>query len=323
VAVSASQQTEVVSLPPEAVGSGENAAPPSSWAVAPYIDLTANNALALMRQAMLQGTRFFNLAFVQSDSSGNASWGGYYPATSGTFATQLLSVINQDRQMGGDVAVSFGGWNACQQGLELGQFIKNAAQLQTQYQDVIHFYGLRRIDFDLEGIAVTNTASVTLRNQVIASLQQGADPGLQVVYTLHANPEGPHATPGGLPADQLGLLRNAIQQGVQVTEVNAMTMDYGPWWVNGRSLGACSIDAAEQVNLQLQGLFGKTAAQAWAMEGITEHIGANAAGSGTFTPADAQTVLQFIRQTHPATISFWSVNKDATANWQYTRIFQE
>ena len=47
------------------------------------------------------------------------------------------------------------------------------------------------------------------------------------------------------------------------------------------------------------------------MEGITEHIGTNAADTGTFMQTDANQVLQFIQTMHPATISMWSVNKDA------------
>jgi len=76
--------------------------------------------------------------------------------------------------------------------------------------------------------------------------------------------------------------------------------------------------------LQLQGLFGLTPAQAWAKEGITEHIGENAPGTGTFSPADARQVYQFLQTVNPATISFWSINKDSVPpyNGVFTSIFQ-
>ena len=61
-----------------------------------------------------------------------------------------------------------------------------------------------------------------------------------------------------------------------------------------------------------------------AKEGITEHIGDNAAGTGTFSPADARQVYQFLQTVHPATISFWSINKDSAPpyNGVFTSIFQ-
>ena len=91
----------------------------SAWAFAPYIDVTTNNGLQLMQQAINQGTRYFNLAFVQSDANGNPSSGAAISATSGTFVTQLQALIAQVRSLGGDVAVSFGGDLACSKAQEL------------------------------------------------------------------------------------------------------------------------------------------------------------------------------------------------------------
>ncbi len=118
---------EVVSPPAAAIPSDVAGPSPSAWAVCAYIDVVANNGLQLLQQAINQGTRYFNLAFVQSDDSGNPVWGNNaFSATSGTFVTQLQGLIAQDRALGGDVAVSFGGYNACVSGKELAQVITGA-----------------------------------------------------------------------------------------------------------------------------------------------------------------------------------------------------
>ena len=105
-----SSTPEVVSPPATAIASNEAGPTPSAWAYAPYIDVVSNNGLQLLQQAINQGTRYFNLAFVQSDASGNPVWGNNaYSATSGTFVTQLQALIAQDRSLGGDVASPSGG----------------------------------------------------------------------------------------------------------------------------------------------------------------------------------------------------------------------
>ncbi len=95
---------------------------------------------------------------------------------------------------------------------------------------------MKRIDFDIEANAVTDQASVALATRRLRCWKV-ANPGLQVTYTLHADPSVPNAAPGGMPAGQVALLKDAITKGVKVTEVNLMTMDWGSWWVSQRHAG--------------------------------------------------------------------------------------
>ncbi len=74
---------EIVSPPADPLGPAQNPVAASAWAFAPYIDVVANNGLTLMQQAIDQGVRYFNLAFVQSDASGNPFWGQSSSATTG------------------------------------------------------------------------------------------------------------------------------------------------------------------------------------------------------------------------------------------------
>jgi hypothetical protein len=58
--------------------------------------------------------------------------------------------------------VSFGGAN----GQELAQAITNVPALATAYQAVIDAYNHSAIDFDIEGAAVSDHASIDRRSQV-------------------------------------------------------------------------------------------------------------------------------------------------------------
>lgn len=119
------------------------------------------------------------------------------------------------RGHGGDILISFGG----QAGRELALNCETPEALAAQYQAVIDKYKLAVLDMDIEGTAVKDAASVDRRNAALA-LIQGANPGVQVSYTL------PVATTGLVPSG-IALLNNAMSRGVKVAVVNIMTMDYG------------------------------------------------------------------------------------------------
>lgn len=78
---------------------------------------------------------------------------------------------------------------------------------------------MHRLDFDIEGSPLNNKASITRRDQALAALQK-ADPSVQVDFTLPVDP-------GGQPSNALNLLKDAEAQGVKVSAVNIMTMDFG------------------------------------------------------------------------------------------------
>jgi len=54
---------------------------------------------------------------------------------------------------------------------------------------VISAYDVNKVDFDIEGAAVANTAANERRDQALATLE-AADPGLQVSFTLPVLPSG-------------------------------------------------------------------------------------------------------------------------------------
>src|SRR5205085_9983961 len=101
--------------------------------------------------------------------------------------------------------------------------ITDVPTLTAAYQSVVTAYGLTHIDFDIEGAAVADHASIDRRSQAIAAVQKAAAAAghpLSVWYTLPV-------LPTGLTADGLYVIQSALKYGVNIAGVNIMTMDYG------------------------------------------------------------------------------------------------
>ena len=165
--------------------------------------------------------------------------------------------------------------------------ITNVNALQAAYQSVIDAYGLTRIDFDIEGAAVADRASIDRRSEALAALQQNAAAAgkpLQVWFTLPV-------LPTGLTSDGLYVLQSALAHGVTITGVNVMAMDYGDSAAPspGGRMGDYAIEAATSTFGQVKALYGgaKTDAQLWAMIGVTPMIGLNDVTTEVFDQAAA------------------------------------
>jgi chitinase len=266
---------------------------------APYT-FDPSNQTDLVALSQQTGTKFFTLAFIINGKGGScqASWNGTQP-----MGSWMQSSISALQAAGGDVSPSFGGAS----GTEIADSCTTVSSLQAQYQSVIDTYNLTHLDFDIEGNAISNTSGNDLRNKAIAGLQAHAaavGKQLTISYTLSVNVTG-------LPSAGVGLLQNAIQNGVNVGIVNIMTMDYYSKNAPGNQMGQNAINAANSLFTQLQSLYpSKTASQIWAMIGLTPMIGVNDDRKEIFTLQDAQTVLSFAQQQNIALLSFWDVQRD-------------
>lgn len=275
---------------------------------APYVDVTLYPMFDMASVAKNQGIKYFNLAFVVADPAGKPAWGGYsvYGVDGGEFDQQLRAQIAAIRSVGGDVAASFGGAS----GQELALVTTGIEQLTSKYRAVVDAYGLRRIDFDIEGAAVADRASVDRRSQAIAALQRdltAAGRPLEVWFTLPV-------LPTGLTADGVYLLQSAARYGVAVRGVNIMTMDYGDSAAPNPQgkMGDYAIQAGSSLFLQLQPIFGssRNESQLWNMIGLTPMIGINDVQSEVFDQQEAREVLAFAQQKGIGMISMWSLNRD-------------
>lgn len=288
-----------------------NVAAATAWPAqvyAPYVDMGLYPTYDLVSAARAQSVKYFTLAFIVADADKQPSWGGYreYAVNDGEFDTQVRAQIAGVRALGGDVMVSFGG--AANQ--ELAEVITDMVALKDAYRKVVDAYGLTRVDFDIEGAAVANRASVDRRSQALAALQSdlaAAGRPLEIWYTLPV-------LPSGLTADGLYILQSAKKYGLNIGGVNIMTMDYGDGAApnpQGR-MGDYAIQAATSLFNQLKGLFGtaKTDAQLWKLVGVTPMIGLNDVTTEVFDQSAARQLLAFARQMGISRISIWSLNRD-------------
>jgi chitinase len=260
---------------------------------APYVDTSLEPSYDLLKSSEKTGVKEFNLAFVTSGGDCTPKWGGTQELGDNAVAKQ----IEDFRAKGGDVRVSFGG----AAGSELGLVCNSADQLAEAYAKVIEAFALKKADFDIEGSALPNTEANTRRAQAIAKLQE-KHKDLDVSFTLPVLPEG-------LTQDGTGLLENAKKNGVKVSAVNIMAMDYGPSYDG--DMGKYAIDAATATQKQVKTSLGiEDDAKAWKAVAVTPMIGVNDVPVEVFKPDDAAEVKKFADEKNLGWLSMWSATRD-------------
>src|SRR3954465_13169525 len=127
----------------------------------PYIDMAMPVAANLAAISAASGIQNFTLAFVLSSDKG-IGWQGTGAITDDTLAngTTILSQVQAVQAAGGHVTISFGG----AAGQEAALTASSAASLQAEYQSVIDRYHVNSLDFDIEGAAVQDQHSITVRD---------------------------------------------------------------------------------------------------------------------------------------------------------------
>lgn len=260
---------------------------------APYAEMW-NSPSSLMNAYNATGNKYYTLAFIVSQGTCNATINGDTPVTDSGWN----NAINSLRAVGGDVIASFGGAS----GSELAS-CSSVSAMQAQYKKVIDQFNLTRIDLDIEGGTLDNTAANDRRNQALANLQQDyAAQGrkLDVDFTLPVSPSG-------LESNGIALLKNAKSHNLNVNLVNIMTMDYGP----AMDMGQAAISAANGLHTQLGQIWtDKSSAQLWAMEGNCPMIGVNDTAAEVFTVQDAQELEAFAASKGIQELTFWSLGRD-------------
>lgn len=235
----------------------------------------------------------YNLAFVIADGDDcTPRWNGTHAIGDST-VTSRIARLKED---GGMVRISFGGAS----GKELAANCDSASELAAAYGKALDAAGATLADFDIEGDELSDSASVALRSKAIARLQQDRS-GLEVSFTLPV-------MPSGLDEDGLALLGSANDNGVQVSTVNLMTMNYGSSYDG--DMGGYALTAAKAAHTQLKKVFGTSDATAWQGMALTSMIGVNDVDNETFTLADAAEVRAFAEEKGIAWVSMWSTARD-------------
>ncbi|MFD5798692.1 cellulose binding domain-containing protein [Streptomyces diastatochromogenes] len=259
---------------------------------APYLDMGAWPTPSMPDMASASGLKSYTMAFVTA-SGCKAMWFNAYDPRDGWAKDQIDAI----RANGGDVKVSFGGAS----GIELAQACDSVDSLYAEYNAVVNAYNLTYVDFDIEGAAVADPASISRRSQALARLQQ-AHPGLRISLTLPVLPEG-------LTSDGLNVVKAARDAGVDLDLVNVMAMDY----YRSVDYGDAALQAAQSTFTQLKSLYpGRTDAQIWAMTGVTPMLGQNDDGH-VYDQSDARQLVSFAQGKHLGELAFWEATRDRNA----------
>lgn len=304
--------------------------PPGAKVFAPYVDMGLTVDWQLLNIQAQSGIKVFTLGFVVGNGGCTPTWGGVGATVANDTlpnGTTILSLVQGVRAAGGDVIISFGGAS----GTELALGCTTVSSLQAAYQSVLNKYSVNsstpvRLDFDIEGGATTDQASINRRNQALVGLKN-ANPGLVISYTLPV-------LPTGLVASGVNILNSVKASGLNLNVVNIMAMDYGSANDNGGQMGLSATQAASNTHNQV------VAAGLTATIGVTPMIGINDVNTEIFQLTDAQMLLNFANANSYITrLSMWSVARDngscpnqgfaspvcsgiSQSNWAFSNIFK-
>jgi hypothetical protein len=273
---------------------------------APYFETydTSDGALATLSQE--SGSKFLSLAFLQTAAAGSctAYWNGNpaTPIAPSTFGADIAAIQHAH----GNVIPSFGGFAADTTDTELADSCTDVNAIARVFESLVTTYHVTRIDLDIEGTSLSNTAGINRRNEAVAETERWArEHGrrVQFSYTLPTFPTG-------LTSEGVALLQNAIADHARITNVNLLTFDY--FLGTQQDMVADTETAAQGLFSQLQTLYpAAPALRLWHMIGVTEMPGIDDFGPDeTFSQADAATVLAWARQHHIGFLSFWALQRD-------------
>lgn len=268
----------------------------SNWYnAAPYVMPLANNPPNLTTVMAASGARAFTLAFIVADNGCTPAWETDAGLDDVASDSQIAPIIQAIRAAGGDVVVSFGGYN----GTKLGQTCGTPQATAAAEQAIITKYNLHALDFDLEEPEYENATAIN--NELgAAQILQANNPGLYESITIPGTTSGT-----GYFGQQL--LNNAKSLGYTPNNYAIMPFDGG---FNGAN---SQITALQDFHTILMNTFGWNSATAYAHEGISSMNGRTDSAE-YFYQADFQSVLNFAESNGLGRFTFWSVNRDRQCN---------
>jgi hypothetical protein len=273
---------------------------------APYFETYNTTGGSIAADSRASGARYMSLAFLQTAQAGSctADWNGdtTEPISHATFGADIAAV----QARGGNVIPSFGGFAADTTGTELADSCTSVPAVAAVFESLITTYHVPRIDLDIEGDSVNNTAGINRRNEAIAMTERWAAAHgrhIQFSYTLPTFPTG-------LTTQDVAILQNAIDDHARIATVDLLTFDY--FLGNQQDMVADTESAAAALVTELHALFPReTTRQLWQTVGVTEMPGIDDFGPDeTFAQADAATILHWADQHGVGFLSFWAVQRD-------------
>lgn len=286
----------------------------SPW-FASYVDVTATPSYSF-QQLGSTNHKDAVLSFIVSSPNEpcTPTWGANYTLDQANASLSLDTRIARLQQQGGSIAISFGGLDND----ELGNKCTDAKKLQAAYQSVIDRYKIDTVDLDIELTALTNKDANTRRANAIAALQKARrakNQNLAVWLTLPVIPQG-------LTEDGTNIVALFLKQGVDLSGVNIMTMDYGQALPNNQTMLQGSVSALNETHRQLGILYQQaginlSSATLWSKMGATPMIGQNDIEKEVFTTKDAAGLNEFALSKGIGRMSMWSANRDIACGSNY------
>lgn len=292
----------------------QEASDANSW-YSGYVDATVTPLYAF-EQPTTAAQRNIVLSFIVADpaSACTPTWGGAYSLDAAAADLDLDRRIARLRQRDGSVAVSFGGAINS----ELATTCTDPAKLLAAYRKIVERYDLSTIDLDVEGAALGDAAANTRRAVAMKALQdERAEAGkdLRVWLTLPV-------APTGLSTEGKQIVSTMLENNVDLTGVNVMTMDYGGSREPGQSMLDASTAALNSTHSQLSQVYARAghdigSASLWRRMGATPMIGQNDVAGEIFTLAAARGLSAFAKDNGMGRMSMWSANRDRTCGENY------
>ena len=276
---------------------------------------------------------FSGLADLKSKSGLSAVTIAFVLSNGGCTVTRDIqdhkSDVDAFRAAGGHLKASFGGAD----GTYLENGCSDDASMAKAIEAFVDETGITDLDFDVEQGGAMNSEVNARRSKALKRVQDTK--GIKVAFTLPAFPRDKWATPGGMTAAALDVVKSAVSAGVKISHVNLMTMDYGGYYSTGYKMGDLAVSAVTDAAIQLKSVIPSlTDAQAFAMLAATPMIGQNDVGSEVFSLEDARILIAFAKEKHLGLVSFWAINRDQpgsdlgtsskaeSAKWQFHEIFR-
>lgn len=285
---------------------------------APYVDVTATPQFAFESLGNTNAKDLI-LSFIVSSEEDPCipSWGKAYTMDEASTKLDLDRRVARLRQLGGDVAISFGGLLND----ELAVKCTDTDRLYDAYKSVIDRYSVNTIDLDIEGEELNDTESIARRAETITRLQQDMrnnGESLAVWLTLPV-------TPQGLLENATNAIAGMLASGLDLSGVNIMTMDYGESRIEGQSLQAANERALLETHRQLGILYSQAGiylndTSLWKKIGATPMIGQNDIAKEVFSLEDARALNEYVLGNGIIRTSMWSINRDVQCGDNYVNL---
>lgn len=265
------------------------------------ISTNVTGQLSPVLSVLPTGVRTLTLAFATGEC-GSENWAGVDGGAMAAANVPLFTAANVN------YVISTGG--------AAGMFTCGTDAGMAAFIDRYASSNLIGIDFDIEGGQTQQVINDLVQRVAVA---QRKYPGLRFSFTLATlAPSQQGATTasswGASAPDSFNIYGDWVMQAIQAAglknyTIDLMTMDYG-----SASAGNCVVangtcqmgQSAIQAAMNLHDHWGVPYSQ---IE-LTPMIGGNDVVGETFTPADADTVAQFVKQNGLAGVHFWSFDRD-------------